>query len=119
MKKILGTALGILAMLSICSTAAANKVFKGYLTGKDCASHSMLCPLDHKDKGMETVVLLSEDGKSVYLLKGVDNKNLQMHYNHIVQVEGKLTGDVIDVEKISHMGIGTDGKVIGGGGTGQ
>lgn len=118
MNKISGMALGIITILSICSTAAAD-VFKGYLTGKDCASHSMLCPLDHKDKGMETVVLLSEDGKLVYLLKGVDNKNLQMHYNHIVQVEGQLTGDVIDVEKISHINIGTDGKVIGGGGTGQ
>lgn len=119
MKKMFGTALGILVILSICSAASANKVFKGYLTGKDCASHSMLCPLDHKDAGIEAMVLLSEDGKSVYRLSGVDNKNLQMHYNHIVQVEGKLTGDVIDVEKISHINIGTDGKVIGGGGVEQ
>lgn len=116
MKKKLGMAIGMAAILSICSVAAANDVFTGYLTGKDCASRSMLCPLDHKEKGIESMVLLAEDGKTFYHLRGVDVNKLQKHYNHDVQVEGKLTGDVIDVEKISHLSVGTDGKVIGGGG---
>lgn len=92
------------------------EIFKGYLTGSECATHSMLCPLSHKDGGKEAVVLLTEDGKTIYSLKGGDQKYFLKHFNHLVQVEGKLNGDVIDVEKISHIGVGKNGESIHGGG---
>lgn len=115
MGKIFGMILAVLAMFSLYSPAMAMEVFKGYLTGSECATHSMLCPLDHKDGGKEAVVLLTEDGKTIYGLKGLERKYLLQHFNHLVQVEGKLNGGVIDVEKISHISVGKDGGSLPGG----
>ena len=115
MGKILGITLAVFAMFSIGSQATAMEVFKGYLTGSECATHSMLCPLGHKEGGKEAVVLVTEDGKTIYGLKKVERKYLLQHFNHLVQVEGKLNGVDIDVEKISHIDVGKDGESLPGG----
>ncbi len=104
-------------MLPFNTLASAKETLKGYITGNLCGANSMVCPVDHRDGKKERIVFMAQDGKSIYELKGADKKQLYNHFSHLVQIEGEIKGNAIQVQKISHLGASKAGKIIGKGDT--
>jgi len=113
MKRCATIILVCISMIYFAIPAAAKDVFEGYITGNLCGAYSMICPLDHRDGKQEHIVLMTKDGRTVYELQGLDKKQLYNHFTHLVRVEGRVQGNAIEVRKITHIGAGEAGKIIG------
>ncbi|MBI5185100.1 MAG: hypothetical protein HZA01_05160 [Nitrospinae bacterium] len=74
----------------------------------------MLFP-EHIDSKEEHIVFITEDGKSVYELQGVDQKQLREQFTYPVRIEGKVKDKTIKVQKITRLGKSAAGKGFKGG----
>jgi hypothetical protein len=115
-KKIFFALIGYIALLSSITQAQAGESLKGYITGDMCGVQmSMICLPDHLDSKEEHIVFISEDGKSVYELQGVDQKQLREHFTCLVQIEGTIKDKTIEVKKITRVGKSAAGMKFGEG----
>lgn len=105
----------LLIFLAGMSSAAAAETFKGYITGNICSAQSMICLPEHMANKDEHIVFITEDGKSVYELQGVDQNQLREQFTYQVLIEGQAKDKTIEIQKITRIGNTAAGKSWKGG----